>query len=197
MMQIRLSGSGGQGIILAGIILAEAAVIEGKEVVQTQDYGPEARGGSSKAECIISEDEIDYPKVMVADVVLCMKQASYNQYGRFVDEKCSVIVDTTFVKEFERHPNIRALPISKTAVEEFGKALFANIIALGVIVGVTEVVSRESMEKAVLARVPKGTEKLNRKALTVGWKMAKGLPIAEIQKEQEMEVCLAPKPCLS
>jgi 2-oxoglutarate ferredoxin oxidoreductase subunit gamma len=197
MKQIRLSGSGGQGLILAGVIMAEAAVIEGKEVVQTQDYGPEARGGSSKAECIISDLEIDYPKVMVADVVLCMNQASYNQYGRDVHEQVSIIVDTTFVKEFEQHQNIMALPISKTAVEEFGRVLFANIIALGVIVGLTEVVSRKSIEKAVLARVPKGTEQLNRKALTVGWKMAKGLPIAEMEDGQEEEFHLIPEACIS
>lgn len=173
MMQIRLSGSGGQGLILAGIILAEAAVIDGKETVQTQDYGPEARGGSSKSECIISDDAIDYPKVTVADVVLCLNQESYNKYGKDVHDQGKVIIDTTLVREYDIQENIVALPITKTAIEELGKAIFANIMALGAVVGLTGVVSREAMEQAVLARVPKGTEELNRKALALGWEMAK------------------------
>jgi 2-oxoglutarate ferredoxin oxidoreductase subunit gamma len=177
MMQIRLSGSGGQGLILASIILGEAAVIEGKEVVQSQEYGPEARGGSSKAECIISKEEIDYPKVTVADILLCMQQASYNKYGRDVDEQGIIIVDTTFVKDFEQQQNLIALPITKTGVEELGSALFSNIVALGFIVGLTEVVNLESIDKAVAAHIPKGTEQINRKALTLGWKMANQLPI--------------------
>lgn len=173
MMQIRLSGSGGQGLILAGIILAEAAVIDGKEVVQTQDYGPEARGGSSKSECVISDDVIDYPKVAVADIVLCLNQESYNKYGQEVHAKSKVIIDTTLVKEYVQQENIVALPITKTAVEELGKAIFANIIALGAVVSLTGVVSQDAIEQAVLARVPKGTEELNRKALKLGWEMVK------------------------
>jgi 2-oxoglutarate ferredoxin oxidoreductase subunit gamma len=172
MMQIRLSGSGGQGLILAGIILAEAAVIDGKEVVQTQDYGPEARGGSSKAECIISETVIDYPKVTVADVVLCMNQESYSKYGKDIQPNGRVIVDTTLVKQIGEEP-IVAIPITKTAIDELGKSIFANIIALGAVVGLTGVVSQAAIEKAVLNRVPKGTEELNRKALALGWEMAK------------------------
>jgi len=172
MIQIRLSGSGGQGLILAGIILAEAAVIDGKEVVQTQAYGPEARGGSSKAECIISDEAIDYPKVTVADVVLCLNQESYNKYGKDIHADGIVIVDTTLVREFENKENVLALPVTKTAVEGLGKAIFANIIALGAVVGKTGVVSKTAIEQAVLARVPRGTEELNRKALALGWEMA-------------------------
>ena len=74
MKQIVLSGTGGQGLILAGIILAEAAVLDGKQAIQTQSYGPEARGGASKAEVIISDEAIDYPKVLDADVLLAMSQ---------------------------------------------------------------------------------------------------------------------------
>lgn len=173
-MQIRLSGSGGQGLILAGIILAEAAVVDGKEVVQTQDYGPEARGGSSKSECVISEHVIDYPKVTIADVVLCLNQESYNKYGKGIHKDGKVIVDTTLVKEYDKQENTIALPIIKTAIEELGRSIFANIVALGAVVGITGVVSKEAIEKAVLARVPKGTEDLNRKALNMGWEMAKG-----------------------
>lgn len=173
MMQIRLSGSGGQGLILAGIILAEAAVIDGKEVVQTQDYGPEARGGSSKSECVISDEAIDYPKVTIADVVLCLNQESFNKYGQDVRDKGKVIIDTALVKVYDHQENIVALPITTTAVEKLGKAIFANIVALGAVVGLTGVVSKEAIEQAVLARVPKGTVELNRKALELGWEMVK------------------------
>lgn len=173
MIQIRLSGSGGQGLILAGIILAEAAVIDGKEVVQTQDYGPEARGGSSKSECIISDDVIDYPKVTTADIVLCLNQQSYNKYGKDIQPQGKVIVDTTLVKHFDKQENTIALPITKTAIEELGRAIFTNIVALGAVVGATGVVSKEAIEQAVLARVPKATRELNQKALALGWEMAK------------------------
>lgn len=175
MMQIRLSGFGGQGLILAGIILGEAAVIEGKEVVQTQDYGPEARGGASKAECIISNYAIDYPKVTTADLLLCLQQEAYNKYHRDVSPEGIIIIDDAYVREYDPGSNVLALPITRTAVDEIGDALCANIIALGIIAGLTNVVSHQAIERAVLLRVPKGTEYLNRKSLDLGWAMVDGL----------------------
>ena len=81
MKQIVLTGTGGQGLILAGIILAEAAVLDGKQAIQTQSYGPEARGGASRAEVIISDEAIDYPKVQKADTLLAMSQEAFDKYG--------------------------------------------------------------------------------------------------------------------
>ena len=174
MKQIVLSGTGGQGLILAGIILAEAAVLDGKQAIQTQSYGPEARGGASKAEVIISDEAIDYPKVLDADVLLAMSQEAFNKYGAGIGAAGSLIVDSTFVRELKETPaKLVSLPITKAAKEELGRDMFANIIALGAIVGLTQTVSRESLVAAVLARVPKGTEDKNTQAIDIGFRLAK------------------------
>ena len=170
MIQFRLSGSGGQGLILAGIILAEAAIADGKEAVQSQSYGPEARGGSSKSEVIISETAIHYPKVLGPDFLLAMTQEAMNKYAVDLKEDGILVTDSTFVKEVpEKFKNIYSVPITKMAKEELGRDLFANIIALGTVAKLTKAVSYQALEEAVLARVPKGTEEVNRKALQLGY----------------------------
>ncbi|MCX7781234.1 MAG: 2-oxoacid:acceptor oxidoreductase family protein [Negativicutes bacterium] len=170
MMQFRLSGSGGQGLILAGIILAEAAIEDGKEAVQSQSYGPEARGGSSKSEVIISEKPIHYPKVVNPDFLLAMTQEALNKYATDLPDEAILVTDSTFVGEIPaRFKNVYQVPITKLAKEKLGRDLFANIIALGTVAKLTDVVSIEAMEKAVLARVPKGTEEVNRQALKLGF----------------------------
>jgi 2-oxoglutarate ferredoxin oxidoreductase subunit gamma len=171
--EIRLSGSGGQGIIMAGIILAEAAgIYDGKFVCQTQSYGPEARGGASKAEVIISDVEIDYPKAVKPDLLLAMNQKACDTYLFDMKPAGVLIVDSTLVKQL---PTTRAvsLPFTRIARNKFGKDLVANIIALGALVALTGVVSPSSLEAAVLARVPPGTEDLNRSALDAGINAAK------------------------
>lgn len=170
MMQVRLSGSGGQGLILAGIILAEAAIGDGREAVQSQSYGPEARGGSSKSEVIISDGRIHYPKVTAPDLLLAMTQEALNKYGTDLKPEGVVITDTAFVRDvppsFKR---VYAVPITQLAKEKCGRELFANIVALGTITRLTGAVTFEALEKAVLARVPKGTEEMNKLALQVGY----------------------------
>jgi 2-oxoglutarate ferredoxin oxidoreductase subunit gamma len=166
--EIRLSGSGGQGIVTAGIILAEAAGIhDGKFVCQTQSYGPEARGGASKAEVVISDEEIDYPKAVKPDLLLAMNQKSCDTY--FFDLKSAglLIVDATLVKQI---PTTRAvsLPFTQIARDALGKEYVANIVALGALAALTGVVSLQSLELAILERVPPGTEDLNRQALEAG-----------------------------
>ena len=169
--EIRLSGTGGQGLILAGIILAEAAgVYGGHEVIQTQSYGPEARGGASRAEVIISDDAIDYPKVTSPDVVLVMSQQACDRYGRQVRPGGIVLVDDTNVSSIpsEEGATVVTLPITEIARHDVGRLVVANVVALGALVGATGVVTPEAMEKAILARVPRGTEELNMKAFNVG-----------------------------
>lgn len=169
--EIRLSGSGGQGIILAGIILAEAASIyDGREAVQTQSYGPESRGGHSKSEVVISDIEIDYPKVVSPDLLLAMTQDAFDSYRSSVKPGGVVIVDSDLVRRLtDVDGRLIALPITAVAKEVTGGVLSANIVALGVIAAVSGVVSRESLEKAVAARVPKGTEEMNLDALRAGF----------------------------
>ncbi|MEL7566598.1 MAG: 2-oxoacid:acceptor oxidoreductase family protein [Dehalobacterium sp.] len=172
--EIRLGGTGGQGLILAGIILAEAGIIDGYNAVQSQSYGPEARGGASKAEVIISKKEINYPKIGDAGILLAMSQNAYDKYSPKVKAGATLIIDSTLVttvKEIEGQKICR-IPITEMAKKETGREMTANIVALGAIVGVTGVVSEEAIKEAVLARIPAGTEEMNLRALNAGLKGA-------------------------
>jgi 2-oxoglutarate ferredoxin oxidoreductase subunit gamma len=173
--EIRLAGEGGQGMILAGVILAEAAAVhDGLNAVQTQSYGPEARGGASRSEVIIARSEIDYPKVMAADLLMCMSQEACDRFYEQVKEEGLIIVDSSSVSRIPSHRAI-AVPISRLAQEATGRSITASIVALGLASGLTEVVSREALEKAVRERVPAGTEEMNAKALEAGFAEAQRL----------------------
>lgn len=167
---IRLSGTGGQGLILAGIILASAAVLDGYNTVQSQSYGPEARGGASKAEVIISDEAIFYPKVGDADIFLAMSQAAYDKYSPQIKDETIIIIDSTLVKDLkeERNGKYYQIPITELAKQETGREMTANIVALGAITGITQIVSEKALKEAILARIPAGTEELNMKALSIG-----------------------------
>jgi 2-oxoglutarate ferredoxin oxidoreductase subunit gamma len=170
--EIRLAGEGGQGMILAGIILAEAAAIfDNKNATQTQSYGPEARGGASKAEVVISEGEIDHPEVIMADVLVAMSQEACDKYAGNLKKDGLLIVDQERVG---RVPSNRAIkvPITRLAQESSGKSITASVVALGVLVGLTDVVSRNAITQAVANRAPKGTEEMNQAALSAGFAAA-------------------------
>lgn len=172
--ELRLTGSGGQGLILAGIILAEAALHDDMNVVQSQSYGPEARGGASKAEVIISKDDINYPKVDDCDIMLTLTQDAYNKYIKSLKPNGVLILDTSVMDEVERNDiTVYKVPILDTATNIFKHPMVANIIALGSIYELTKVVSKESLEMAVLDRVPPGTRQLNKKALEEGFNLIK------------------------
>ncbi len=180
--EIRLSGAGGQGIITAGMILAEAAGIhEGKFVCQTQSYGPEARGGASKTEIVLSSREIDYPKATQPDVLLAMNQKSCDTYSFDLKPSALLIVDSTFVRQL---PTSRALgiPFTRLARSRLGSEVYASVIALGALVTISGVVSLKSIEAAVLGRAPHGTGEINRKALHLGVGEAK-----KVLKQREGE----------
>ncbi len=168
--EFRLSGSGGQGLILAGKILAEAAAIyDGKNATQSQSYGPEARGGSSRSEVIISDEDIDYPKAVNIDFLLALTQEACDKYSRDVKEGGIILVDSGFVnKSPEGKFKVYSAPITEIAEKETGKTLVANIVALGMLTELTGIVSKEAVESAILSRVPKGTEELNLKAFRAG-----------------------------
>lgn len=166
--EIRLSGSGGQGLLLCGIILAEAAILDGKNAVQTQSYGPEARGGASKSEVIISDGDIYYPKVRKPDIFLALTQEAYDKYVGSISKEGVIITDQAVEVSDVKCAKIYCLPILDTAKNDVGRIMVANIVALGTINEITSLVSPEALERAVLNRVPKGTEELNRKALVAG-----------------------------
>lgn len=170
--EIRLAGEGGQGLILAGLILAEAAAIyDGKNATQTQSYGPEARGGASRSEVIIASGEIDYPKVIKSDLLLAMSQEACDKYYYDLKKDGVLIVDSVNVG---RVPTTRAyrVPITQIAEEATGRRVTANIVSLGLIVGLSGAVSQKAIEATVRTRAPKGTEKLNLAALAAGLKEA-------------------------
>lgn len=173
--EIRFSGSGGQGLILAGVIFAEAATIyDKKNAVQSQSYGPEARGGASKSEVIISDEVIDFPKATAIDLQLSLTQESCTKYYKDIKGDGTLLVDEDFVREVPKGTfRVIRLPIIRTAADEIGKSFVANIVAIGAIAAITGKVSYEAIEKAVLSRVPKGTEEMNKKALKAGFDLAK------------------------
>jgi len=168
-VELRLSGAGGQGLITAGVILSEAAVRDGLEVVQTQSYGPEARLGASRAEVIVARETIAYPQVVKPDVILCLSQDSFDKYIGDADEATLVIVDATFVEldGSSSEAQIHAFPITETAIE-VGHKVVANVVALGALNALAAVVSAESLKAAVLRRVPDKHRDLNAQALDAG-----------------------------
>lgn len=175
--EIRFSGSGGQGMILAGIIMAEAAAIYGdKNAVQSQSYGPESRGGASKAEVIISSQPIDYPKATAIDFMLAMTQEACNKYHSDIKDTGILLVDSEEVKNVPKGKfKVYSFPIIGAAREELGKTIVANIISLGMITELTKIVPNEAVEKAVLSRVPAAFVELNKRALQIGFEKARTL----------------------
>ena len=168
--EIRLAGSGGQGLVLAGVILAEAAAIyDGKNATQSQSYGPESRGGASKSEVIISSGEIDYPKATDIDLLLLMTDAAAEKYMKEAPEKALIVADSDLVTHEipAKYRSVKA-PITRLARENLGKEFVANIIALSLLRELTGMVTEIALNQAVLARVPKGTEDLNRRAIQLG-----------------------------
>lgn len=172
--EMRLSGEGGQGLVLAGKILAEAAAIyDERNATQSQSYGPEARGGASKSEVIVSDGEIDYPKAEKLDLQLVLTQEALDKYWKDLRPGGWLIVDADAVTRLpEGDFRVVRVPLVGLAREKLGKPVVANIIALGLIVRLSQVVSEDGAEQAILARVPRGTEDLNRQAFHLGLELA-------------------------
>jgi 2-oxoglutarate ferredoxin oxidoreductase subunit gamma len=169
--EIRLSGSGGQGMIFAGMVLAEAiGITDGKNVVQTQSYGPEARGGASRSDVVVSSKEIYYPKPIKLDVLLCLTQEACDTYHQALKEDGILIVDSGSVGQLPAC-EVHAFPFTQLARDRIGTPMVANIIALGTIASLTKTVSRKGLSEAVQARAPKGTEEKNLKALEIGFEL--------------------------
>lgn len=173
--EIRLSGAGGQGLILVGKILAEAAAIyDGKNATQSQSYGPEARGGASRSEVILSDGDIDYPKATNIDLLLAMTQEAVDKYTADLNKGGILLVDSGFVKDIpEGNFKAYSLPITDVAENTIGKKLVANIVALGAIERLTGVISEDALIHAIRARVPKGTEDVNLRAFKLGQELVK------------------------
>ena len=173
--EMRFTGSGGQGVILASVILAEAAILAGQKAVQSQAYGPEARGGMSKAETILSRDVIWFSKVTCPDFLLALTQKALDHYVAELQEHAVVMIDDSLtMPEVSPSVTVLELPILRTAREEVGKAMTANIVAVGAINEALGLFSQDVIEEAVFRHIPAGTESLNRKALEAGKNLVKG-----------------------
>ncbi len=172
--EVRFSGFGGQGIILSAVILGRAAVMyDNKYAVQTQVYGPEARGGASMSAVIIDDDPILYPKVAKPGIFVIMSQEGFEKYGADAPKDAVMLVDSTLVHSRPACPYYE-IPATFEAKQTFGRDIVANIIMMGALVASTHVVSEAALEKAILDSVPKGTEELNQKAMKRGIELGTG-----------------------
>ncbi len=167
--ECRLCGSGGQGIILAGVILAEAAGIhEGKHVTQTQDYGPAARGDSSKTDVVISDEEIYYPKCSRLDLLVALSQSAYDKNKAALKEDGILIVDSNNVK-LPRGVIGHKIPMTEIARDKLESPLSVNMVALGAVAALDTVAELEGLRKSIEGRVPKKSKEKNLAALEAGY----------------------------
>ncbi|MEA1964100.1 MAG: 2-oxoacid:ferredoxin oxidoreductase subunit gamma [Candidatus Aerophobetes bacterium] len=174
--EIRIAGFGGQGVVLSGVILGRAAVLyDKKKATQTQSYGAEARGGAARSEVVISDEDIDYPKVINPDILIAISQRALDKYIKDLKPEGILIVDSELVKDLPESCafSLYRVPASQLASKEFERIIVANMIMLGFLVGLTEVISLEALKSSVRESVPKGTEELNLKALEKGGEIAK------------------------
>ncbi len=171
--EIVFSGFGGQGIVLAGLIIGKAAAIfDGKEAVFTQSYGPEARGGASSSSVVVDVERVDYPYAENPDLLVVMSQEAYNKRIGMLKPGGTLVYDSDLVKIDERArkaSEIYGIPATRIAEEKLGKRIVANIVILGFLARICKVISKESLKKAVLDTVPRKFREVNEKAFELGY----------------------------
>ena len=168
------SGSGGQGVITAAIILAEAAVVHEKlTAVQSQSYGAAARGGATRSDVIISDEKINFPKVIQPNGLICLTQTAYNKFHQIIRPGGLLITDTRWV-ETSRKVDARQieLPMHETVMEKIGKPIVLNICMLGAVIELTQLVKPESIMSTLQHRIPGSFLEMNRQALDIGRELA-------------------------
>ena len=167
--EIRFAGFGGQGLLLAGIILGKAACLyAGKQAAQTQSYGTEARGGASQCNVVLDDKEITYVGVVNPDVFVVMSQEAYDKLIAEVKEGGIVFYDSDLVR-IKENPRVRQVPIASTsAAKELGRQMVANVVILGAMVEGTRILEPEQVKSCLKESVPPGTEELNLKAFEAG-----------------------------
>ena len=165
--QIVLAGAGGQGLILGGVTLAKAAVLEGKNAVQTQTYGIQSRGGYSQSEVVISDEDIFFPKCDRPDLVLALSQGGYDRYRNIVSDECIILYDKDVVKSSNRVHDL-GYPFSAKAID-IGNAKAINSLFLGSVLKLCPVVSKESLVKVLEDSLPAKILTVNLKAVNLGY----------------------------
>ncbi|TET50169.1 MAG: 2-oxoacid:ferredoxin oxidoreductase subunit gamma [Dehalococcoidia bacterium] len=171
--ELRIAGSGGQGIVLASIILAEAALLDGRCVAQSQNYGPEARGGNSVSEVVISDTEIDYPLAVELDLLVALTQEACDRNLSAIKEGGAVIVDSSLVTKVPWE-NVASLPFSRIA-QKAGDARAINMAALGAVTSFCPIISPESVIRAMAKRLPATKVEINRQAFREALQIAQNL----------------------
>ena len=177
--EIRFAGFGGQGIISAGRIYGQAAVIyDGTHAVLTQSYGPEARGGACAAQVVVSDRPVDYPTVDVPELVVVMSQEAYSTYGRDLRPGGTLLVDQDLV-EYEPRTDVCVVEVPATRLaEDLGRKIVSNVVMLGALAAASSIVSRDALLKAVLSSVPAPTRDLNARAFEAGHRFVKEAQVA-------------------
>jgi len=172
--ELRFAGFGGQGVVLAGVLLGTAASIySGKYAIQTQSYGAAARGGAARSDVIIDDDPIVYPQVIAPDIMVAFTLEALNKYRDELRENATLIIDRDLIDAPEGTSfDIHSIPATTLAQDEFGRGIVANMIMLGYLVGISSVVTREAAESAIMNGVPRGTEDLNLSVFSRGFEMA-------------------------
>jgi 2-oxoglutarate ferredoxin oxidoreductase subunit gamma len=168
--EVALGGFGGQGIVLAGYIIGQAAsIFDNKNAVLIQDYGPEARGGACRAQVVIEEKPISYPFMENPSVLAIMSQEAYTKYVPSLRKGAPLLIDSSLVK-VDNPGDFKLYCVPATAIaQELGRTAVANIVMLGFLTAITKITTPIAMKKAVVASVPKGTEDLNMKAFERGY----------------------------
>jgi len=176
-VEIRFAGFGGQGIIKSGIIVAAAAAIHGgKNAVQTQSYGPESRGGACKSEVVMSEEEIDFPKVVEPEVLVVMSQHAYNDYAEDIKHGGTIILDPDMIPTERDLKNVKVFRVPATKIaDELGRRIVANIVMIGAFVSITGIMEEKAVVDSIKENIPKGTEELNLNAFKKGYEYGKNL----------------------
>ena len=170
MIKIRFSGLGGQGIVKVGYLLGNAAVLDGKNAVQTRSYGSAYRGTTCKSDVIISDSEIYEIEFHDSDILVCFSQEAYDYYNKELKHEGKLFIDEDLVKTEKTHQIFYRIPATSLSYKYFSKDIFRNIIILGYLIAVTELVSKKSVEKVISQIMPQGTKKLNLQAFEIGYK---------------------------
>lgn len=172
-MNVRFSGFGGQGIILAGVIYGQGATLDGKNVVQTQSYGSASRGGACKCDIIISDEQIYELEFPNPDILISLSQQAYVKYSSQLKENGILIIDKDLVQTTQDHHFIHSVSFTDIAHKKFERKIIANMIVLGYLTPVAKLVSKKAIRQAISENVPSGTEDMNFRAYEYGYQLGK------------------------
>ncbi|HYA45472.1 MAG TPA: 2-oxoacid:acceptor oxidoreductase family protein [Acidimicrobiales bacterium] len=169
--EIKIGGFGGQGVILAGMIIGKAAALyDKKDATLTQAFGPEARGSACSAQVIVDDGKIMYPYVTRPDIMVSLSQDAYNRFGPELKEDGTLIIEQDLVKTPDLPKKVKVYGVPATRIaEELGRKMVLNVVVVGFFAAVTKLINVDAMRQAVKSSVPAGTEELNLKAFDRGY----------------------------